>query len=162
MQSQVSKHVAVSVKPMNEIQRFIIFGKKKIGKTQRRFIDIMRIYLSQPVREVKPYFEARIGKETTKLALDRFKTIYEDKGEFLTVSGSDADEKIRRLTVFSGVRQTVDEGLGKPLLELVASMNEVEVLFWFSRFINTYQNGGYWGVYRVAKSFKILYRVESK
>jgi hypothetical protein len=150
------------VKPMDEIQRLIIFGKKKIGKTHRRFIDVMRIYLSQPVRKVKPYFEARIGKETTKLALDWFKAKYEDKGEFLVVSGVDVDEKIRRLIVFSGVRQAVDEGLGKLLLELVASMNEVEVLFWFSRFINTYQNGGYWDVYRVAKSFRILYRIESK
>jgi hypothetical protein len=147
---------------MSEVQRFIIFGKKKIGKTHKRFVDVMRIYLSQPVRKVKPYFMARIGKETTKLALDWFEAKYEDKGEFLTVTGGDADEKIRRLIVFSGVRQAIDEGLGKPLLELVASMNEVEVLFWFSRFINSYQNGGYWDVYRVAKSFKILYRIESK
>lgn len=147
---------------MSGIQRWIVFGKKRVGKTHRRYIDVMRIYLSQPVEKVKPYFEARIGKETTKLALDWLKVEYNDQGEFLVVSGSDVDDKLRRLVVFSGVRQTVNESLGKPLLEFVASLNEIEALFWFSRFINTYQKGGYWDVYRVAKSFKILYRIRSK
>jgi hypothetical protein len=147
---------------LSGIQRWIVFGKKRVGKTHRRYIDVMRIYLSQPVEKVKPYFEARIGKETTKLALDWLKVEYNDQGEFLVVSGSDVDDKLRRLVVFSGVRQTVNESLGKPLLEFVASLNEIEALFWFSRFINTYQKGGYWDVYRVAKSFKILYRIRSK
>jgi hypothetical protein len=69
------------------------------------------------------------------------------------------DEKVRRLVVFGGARQTVNELLGRTLLEVVASMGEVEVLFWYSRFIDAYERGSYWDVYRVAKSLRTLYRI---
>jgi hypothetical protein len=143
----------------SEIQRVIVFGKKRIGKVHKRYVDVMRIYLGQPVKDVKPLFEARIGKEVAKLALERFKAVFEDKGEFLIVSGEDVDEKVRRLVVFGGARQTVNELLGRTLLEVVASMGEVEVLFWYSRFIDAYERGSYWDVYRVAKSLRTLYRI---
>jgi len=144
---------------VSEIQRVIVFGKKRIGKVHKRYVDVMRIYLGQPVKDVKPLFEARIGKEVAKLALERFKAVFEDKGEFLIVGGEDVDEKVRRLVVFGGARQTVNELLGRPLLEVVASMGEVEVLFWYSRFIDAYERGSYWDVYRVAKSLRTLYRI---
>jgi len=143
----------------SEIQRVIVFGKKRIGKVHKRYVDVMRIYIGQPVKDVKPLFEARIGKEIAKLALERFKAVFEDKGEFLIVSGEDVDEKVRRLVVFGGARQTVNELLGRTLLEVVASMGEVEVLFWYSRFIDAYERGSYWDVYRVAKSLRTLYRI---
>jgi len=143
----------------SEIQRVIVFGKKRIGKVHKRYVDVMRIYLGQPIKDVKPLFEARIGKEVAKLALERFKAVFEDKGEFLIVSGEDVDEKVRRLVVFGGARQTVNELLGRTLLEVVASMGEVEVLFWYSRFIDAYERGSYWDVYRVAKSLRTLYRI---
>jgi len=143
----------------SEIQRVIVFGKKRVGKVYKRYVDVMRIYLGQPVKEVKPLFEARIGREVTKLALERFKANFEDKGGFLMLGGEGVDEKARRLVVFGGARQTVDEFLGRPLLEVVASMGEVEVLFWYSRFIDAYERGGYWDVYRVAKSLRTLYRI---
>jgi hypothetical protein len=94
--------------------------------------------------------------------LEKFKANFEDKGDFLIVSGEDVDEKIRRLVVFSGARQTVDDFLGRLLLDTVTSMGEVEVLFWYSRFINAYEGGGYWDVNRVAKSLKTLYRIRVK
>jgi hypothetical protein len=143
----------------SEIQRVIVFGKKRVGKVHRRYVDVMRIYLGQPIKEVKPLFEARISREVVKLALERFKADFEDNGAFLMLSGEDVDEKVRRLVVFGGARQTVNESLGRPLLEIVASMNEVEVLFWYSRFIDAYERGGYWDVYRIAKSLRTLYRI---
>jgi len=143
----------------SEIQRVIVFGKKRVGKVHRRHVDVMRIYLGQPIKEVKPLFEARISREVAKLALKRFKADFEDNGVLLLLSGEDVDEKVRRLVVFGGARQTVDESLGRPLLEIAASMNEVEVLFWYSRFIDAYERGGYWDVYRVAKSLRTLYRL---
>jgi len=142
-----------------ELQRIIAFDKKRVGKVYRRYVDNLKIYLGQPVKKVKPLFEARIGRETAKLALERFKANFEDNGDFLIVSGKDVDEKIRRFVVFSGVRQTVNDFFGSVLLDIVASMGEVEVLFWYSRFINAYEGGGYWDVNRVAKSLKTLYRI---
>ena len=144
---------------VGEVQRVIVFGRKKVGKVHRRYVDVMKVYLDQPARGVKPLFEARVGKEIVKLALERFKAEYEDKGRLLLVVGADVDEKLRKLVVFSGVRQTVDGHLGKYLSEVVASMSEFEAIFWYSRFISSYERGGYWDVYRVAKSFRILYRI---
>jgi len=146
----------------NEIQRVITFNKVRVGKLYRRHVDNMRIYLGYPVKGVKPLFEARIGKETIKLALEHFKANFEDKGDFLIVSGEDVDEKIRRLIIFSGTRQTVNDLLGRLLLETVTSMGEIEVLFWYSRFINAYERGNYWDVNRVAKSLKTLYRIRAQ
>jgi len=146
----------------SEIQRVITFNKVRVGKVYRRYVDDMRIYLGYPVKRVKPLFEARIDKETTKLALKHFKADFEDKGDFLIVSGEDVDEKIRRLIVFGGARQTVNDLLGRHLLETVTSMGEIEVLFWYSRFINAYERGNYWDVNRVAKSLKTLYRIRAQ
>jgi hypothetical protein len=145
-----------------EIQRVITFDKKRVGKVHRRYVDNMKIYLGYPVKEVKPLFEARISKETAKLILEHFKANFEDKGDFLIVSDEDVDEKIRRLVIFGGVRQTINDFLGKLLLDTVTSMGEVEILFWYSRFINAYGGGSYWDVNRVAKSLKILYRIRTK
>ena len=142
------------------MQRVIVFGRRKIGKVHRRHVDVMKLYLDMPVKGVRPLFEARVGKDVVKLALERFKVEYEDKGRYLFVAGEDADGKLRRLVVFCGVRQAVDERLGRYLLDIVSSMAEVELIFWYSRFISTYEWGGYWDVYRVAKSLRILYRVK--
>jgi hypothetical protein len=145
-----------------EIQRIITFGKKKVGKVHRRYVDVIRIYLGIPVKGVKPFFEAKISKETTRLALEHLKASFEDDGDFLILKGENVDEVVRRLIVFSGTRQTVNELLGRPLLEIVATMGEIESLFWYSRFINAYEKGNYWDVNRVAKSLKILYRLKVK
>jgi len=145
-----------------ELQRIITFGKKKVGKVHRRYVDTIKIHLGYPFKEVKPFFEARISRETTKLALEYLKANFDDNRDFLILKGENVDEVVRRLIVFSGTRQTVNELLGRPLLEIVATMGEIESLFWYSRFINAYEKGNYWDVNRVAKSLKILYRLKVK
>lgn len=147
---------------MDEVYRVITFGRKKVGKAYRRYVDCVKIYLGQPARRVKPFFEARVGRDTTKMAVEYLKVKYDDRGNFLVLYGGDVDERVRRLVVFSGVRQAVDSLLGRELLELVESMGEFELLFWYSRFINAYEGGNYWDVYRVAKSFKVLYRLRTR
>ena len=144
---------------MNEIHRIVALSKKKIGKVHKRYVDIVRIYLGSPIKEEKPFFEARIDKETVKMTIEHFKAKYDDKGDFLILYGDNIDEKIRRIIVYSGVRQTMNSLLGKALLEVIDSMGELEILFWYSRFINAYDRGNYWDVYRVAKSFRTLYRL---
>jgi hypothetical protein len=141
------------------IYRVLVFGRRKVGSTRKRYVDTVKVYLDRPVKGVKPLFEARIGKEVVKLALDRFNASYMDRGIYMILSGENVDESIRRFVVFSGVRQTANEFSGKHLLEIVASMGEIEVLFWHSKFVGSYERGGYWDVYRVAKSFKTLYRI---
>lgn len=146
---------------MSEMQRIIVFKRKKIGKVYKRYVDNMKIYFSYPVKGIKPLFEARISKETAKIALRHFNINFDDKDKFLIISGENIDEKLRRFIIFSGTRQTVSELLGRSLLEVITSMGEIEVLFWYSRFINAYEGGSYWDVYRAAKSLKLLYRIQT-
>lgn len=145
---------------MVRVQRIIVFDRKKSSKAQGSHVEVMKLYLDMPAKEVKPFFEAKVGKDVVKLALERFKLEYEDKGSYIFVSGEGADEDMRRLVVFCGVRQTVDGHLGKYLLGIVSSLTVVELIFWYSRFTSAYARGGYKDVYRVAKAFKILYMVE--
>lgn len=143
---------------MSKIERYLVFTRRRVGKSRNKSVDVARIYLASPGRG-RPFFEARVSKEVVKNALDSLGLKYEDEGDVMVLYGEDIDEKIRRLVVFTGVRQTTDSFIGGELVELVSSMGEVEILFWFSRFIDAYDNGGYWDVYRVAKSFKVLYRI---
>ncbi|MEM0240917.1 MAG: hypothetical protein QXP29_05595 [Candidatus Nezhaarchaeales archaeon] len=144
---------------MSEMYRTVVFGRKRIGKARRRYVDCIKIYLSMPVKKSKPFFEARIDRDSTKMALESFKAKYDDRGDFLILHGDDVDEALRKLIVYCGVRQTVNSLLGAEVLEIVNCMGEVELLFWYSRFINAYDRGSYWDVYRVAKAFRTLYRV---
>lgn len=144
---------------MTELYRVITFGRRRIGKVHKRYVDVVKIYLGSLVKGGKPFFEARIDRDVAKMAIEYLKAKYDDKGGFMILYGEDVDEKIRKIVVYSGVRQTVNSLLGKTLLETVDSMGELELLFWYSRFINAYSRGNYWDVYRVAKSFKILYRI---
>ncbi|MEM1510090.1 MAG: hypothetical protein QW096_09525 [Thermofilaceae archaeon] len=144
---------------MSDAFRVIVFSRKKLGKIHKHYTDCIKIYLSYPIKNIKPFFEARIGRDVVKMALEHFKVGYDDKGDYLVLYGDGLDEKFRRIIVFSGVRQVVDGSLGKKVLEVVDSMGELELLFWYSRFINAYDRGSYWDVYRVAKSIRILYRI---
>ncbi|MEM1662501.1 MAG: hypothetical protein QXP21_06240 [Desulfurococcaceae archaeon] len=143
----------------DEVYRVLAFGKKKIGKVHKRYVDIVRIYFGLPIGREKPFFEARVDKDTLRVVIEYFNAKYDDKGDYIVVYGNDVDEKIRRIVVYSGVRQTINSLLGRTLLEIIDSMGEVEILFWYSRFINAYDKGNYWDVYRVAKSFRTLYRL---
>lgn len=144
---------------MSEIHRIMVFGRKRIGKVHKRYVDVIRVYLTSLTRGEKPFFEARIDRDVAKVALEHFKAKYDDKGDFVILYGGDVDDKIRRMVVYSGVRQTVNSLRGRELMEVVNSMGELELLFWYSRFINAYGRGNYWDVYRVAKSFRTLYRL---
>lgn len=142
---------------MSEMYRTIAFCRRRIGKMHKRSVEVMRVYLNSPTSKERPFFEARIDKDLAKRAVERFKARCDDKGEFLILYGDDVDEKVRKMVVYSGVRQVVNGPIGTELLEMVDSMGELELLFWYSRFINAYSRGGYRDVCRVAKSFRILY-----
>lgn len=144
---------------MSEISRVIVFSKRRVGKVRKRYVDSIKVYLGSPLKGGKPLFEARVDRDTVKAALEYFNAEYDDRGGFLVMYGENVDEKIRKTVVFSGVRQTVNGSLGRTVLEIVNSMGELELLFWYSRFINAYDRGNYWDVHRVAKSFKVLYRI---
>ncbi|WP_276814997.1 hypothetical protein [Desulfurococcus amylolyticus] len=141
------------------LERYIVFGYKTVGKKWRRRIEVSRFYHSGPVRGVKPFFEARVGKGHIASFLDSISAQYKRISDnIIVVYGSDPDYYIRRTIVYTGIRQYIDPGAYE-IRELVAKMSEIETVFWYSKLIYAYENSGYWGVYRVAKSFRTLYRI---
>lgn len=143
---------------MSEIYGFIVFDKKKIGK-KKVPVEVTKIYLSPPSKRLKPIFQARVGKDLVLNALRRLGYEFEDKASYTVISGANAGYALRKLVVYTGVRQFLDEKLGAELLYMIRDMPEPELLFWFSRFLTAFDRGGFWDVYRVAKSFRILYRL---
>ncbi|MEM1982522.1 MAG: hypothetical protein QXZ63_02525 [Sulfolobales archaeon] len=140
------------------IQRYVVFTSKLVGRKSRRRVDVSYMYLSEPVRGSNPIFEARVGKDYVKAFLSGIAAPYNLIGEdILVLEGEDPDTYLRRLVVYSGVRQHINNSVD--LAGTVQGLNEVEVLFWYSRFLEAYEEVGYWGVYRVAKAFRLLYRV---
>lgn len=144
---------------MSDVIRVIMFGKKRVGKKRRRTVEISRFYLSPPIKAERPIFEARVARELVLNALGSLGYDYEDRDSYAVIKWENPDEAFRRLVVFAGVRQFLDEVRGAELLDLLREMPEPELLFWFSRFMTAFDRGGYWDVHRTAKSFRILYRL---
>lgn len=141
------------------IQRYIVFGYKTVGKKKRRRVEVTRFYLSEPVKGVKPFFEARVGRDQMIAFLNSLSVQYEQLGpSVIAVQGNDPDYYIRRVVIYAGLRQHINSGVHE-IRELVAKMGEVEAVFWYTKFLDAYENSGFWGVYRVAKSFRTLYRL---
>ncbi|MEM0368973.1 MAG: hypothetical protein QXN57_05980 [Desulfurococcaceae archaeon] len=88
---------------MSDAFRVIVFSRKKLGKIHKHYTDCIKIYLSYPIKNIKPFFEARIGRDVVKMALEHFKVGYDDKGDYLVLYGDGLDEKFRRIVVFSAV-----------------------------------------------------------
>lgn len=147
------------VSDKTSLQRYIVFGYKTVGKKNRRKVEVARFYLSEPVKGVKPFFEARAGKDQIIAFLNILSVQYELLGpSVIAVQGSDPDFYVRRAVVYAGLRQHIDSSIHE-IRELVARMSEVEAVFWYTKFLDAYENRGFWGVYRVAKSFRTLYRL---
>ncbi|MEM4003605.1 MAG: hypothetical protein QXM43_04815 [Desulfurococcaceae archaeon] len=140
------------------IQRYIVFSSKRIGKKIRRGIDVSYVYLSEPVKGVDPVFEARVGRDYVIAFLNSVDTPYRlINNRVAVLESEDPDTYLRRLVVYLGVRQHMKNSAN--LIEIVQNLSEIESLFWYSRFLEAYDRIGYWGVYRVAKAFRLLYRV---
>lgn len=141
------------------LQRYIVFGYKTVGKKKRRRVEVVRFYMSEPVRGVKPFFEARVGKDQVIAFLNSLSVQYEQLGpSVIAIQGNDPDYHIRRAVIYAGLRQHINSGVHE-IRELVAKMSEVEAVFWYTKFLDAYENNGFWGVYRVAKSFRTLYKL---
>lgn len=142
-----------------ELRRYIVFSGKRIGKKNRRYVNISLIYTSEPKRGLNPVFEARVDRDYTIAFLNSISAPYRVLGDNLVViEGSDPDTYLRRLVVYSGVRQFTTPS--SPILtDIVTRLSEIEALFWYSKLTEAYEDRGYWGVYRVAKAFRTLYRI---
>ena len=142
-----------------EIARYIRFSTKTVGRKYRRKVPLALFFLTprEPRKRTKPLFEARVGRDLLLNALNKLRIEYRDHGKLITIKG---EPSFQRLIVYAGVRQFLtDDQSGADLLDIMAQLGEVETLFWATKFVEAYEYSGYWGVYRVAKAFRILHRL---
>ncbi len=82
-------------------------------------------------------------------------------GKTIHLEGNRAEDIFRRLIIFAGSRQCIrKETKIIELAETIASLGEFETIFWYNKILEGYESRGYWGVCRVAKAFRILYRID--
>lgn len=137
----------------------IAFGFKKVGKKYRRSINVARFFLGSVISaKSKPIFEAKISKDVALNVLEKLNMRFSSRGDDVLEIYSDAD--LRRIVVYTGVRQFVrDSTKARDWLEVIEAMGDLEVLFWYTKFLYSFERIGYWGVYRVAKSITTLYKL---
>jgi len=128
---------------------------RTVGKVNRRRADIVRIYKDSVIT---PIFEARVEEDAALRVVEEICGTYE-KIKARRYGFSCEEEGLWKLVSALGVRQFIDGNKAPELLEVVKALSLSEALFWYSRFLEVYREGGYWDVYRVSKVFRILYRV---
>ena len=110
-----------------------------------------RVFHARCERGVIVGFLERVGG-----AVSRSRT-----GKTIYVDGARAEDLLRRLVILAGSRQCVRKpSKVRDVAEVVAGLGEFEAIFWYSKILDEYEKRGYWGVCRVAKSLRVLYRVD--
>ncbi|MEM1610943.1 MAG: hypothetical protein QXQ57_04770 [Sulfolobales archaeon] len=140
------------------IERYLVFSSKKVGKKIKRLVDVVRIYPYRPVERGKPLFEARVGRDYVVAFLNALSAPYKIYNNVIIVEGEDPDYYVRRLVIYTGVKQFL-EAVPRELMDIAVNASEIEAVFWYSKFVEAYENIGYWGVYRVAKALRTIYRL---
>jgi hypothetical protein len=137
----------------------IVFANKRVGKKYRKSIEVARFYVGvNHSLKAMPVFEARVSRDALLNALEELDIKFTNRGDNVAELYSDAD--FRRATVFAGIRQFLTSPLkAREWVDLVNAMSDLEVLFWFTKFSYLHERSGYWGVYRIAKAVRILYKL---
>ena len=137
----------------------LIFTNKRVGKKYRRYVDVARFYLGSLVSpRTKPIFESRVSRDIIVNAMRELRIEFSShRDQVITVHKS---SDLHKLVFFTGVRQFIgDPFKASEFIELAKAIGDLEALFWYTKFIVAYEKYGYWGVYRVAKSIRTLYRL---
>jgi len=138
----------------------IIFGKKRVGsKRYRRSIEVARFFIGTGYTpKARPAFESRVSRDILVNALERFNINFNSRGRRIIELYNEAD--FRRAVVFAGVRQILaSSSSASDWIDIVRAMNDLEVLLWYTKFTYHHERTGYWGVYRVAKAIRTLYKL---
>ncbi len=135
----------------------IRFTKRRRGK-DKRYSEITHFYHSISGR----IFHAKCEQGIIISFLERFgNRVHRSKsGKTIHVEGDIAEDILKRLVILAGNRQCLRRPTKIPdIADVVISLGEFETMFWYSKIIEEYEKHGYWGVCRVVKAFRILYRI---
>jgi hypothetical protein len=93
--------------------------------------------------------------------LDEFSFRVTESTNTIYISGSDSKVVMRYVAILVGCMHcTKNPYKYEDLIYAVENLGSCEVLLWFTRMAEMYELKGYQGICRVAKAFKILYRVD--
>ena len=134
------------------------FTTRRIGE-QKKPAEMVHFYNSSGNRA----FHARCGRAVVLSFIERVNgEVRRSKtGKTIYLDGNRAEDILRRLIILTGCRQCIrSESKIAEIADVVAGLGEFGAIFWYSRMLEEYENRGYWGVCRVAKAFRVLYRID--
>lgn len=134
------------------------FTTRRIGKHGKP-VEIVHFYSSTSGR----IFHARCERGAVSSFLQRINSDARRSrtGKTIYLEGARAEELFRKLVILTGCRQCTRSQAKIPeIAEVVAGLGEFETIFWYSKILEEYEKKGFWGVCRVAKSFRVLYRID--
>ncbi|QGR19701.1 hypothetical protein [Stygiolobus azoricus] len=142
----------------SEKRAILRFSTRRVGK-QRRPVEVVHFYSSYGVKDFHAYCER--GVISSFLERVNADVRRGRKGGTIYLEGDRADDLFRRLIILAACRQCTRSQAKIPeIAEKVASLGEVATLFWYSRVLEEYEKRGFWGVCRVARAFRVLYRID--
>jgi len=102
------------------------------------------------------FIERLISSNTFNAQVERSRS-----GKTLGLVGNGAEDLFRRIAVFAGVAQcTRSSSKILDAADVLAGLGEFEAVFWYTKILGEYERRGFWGVCRVARSFRTLYGID--
>lgn len=132
------------------------FSNRRIGK-HRKSVEVVNFYSSTKI------FHARCERGVISSFLERMNGAVRRSrtGKTIYLEGAKAEGLLRKLIILASCRQCLRASLKIPeVMEVIAGLGEFETIFWYSKILEEYEKRGFWGVCRVAKAFRVLYRVD--
>jgi len=134
----------------------IRFSTRKVGE-RGRLAEVAHFYSPGGGKVFHAYCERGVIYSF----LERVGCKAKGRGRVLYLEGDGAADVFRRLAVLAGARQSVRvPAKVQDIAEAVAGLGELELIFWYSRMVEEHERNGYWGVCRVARAFRTVYRVD--
>lgn len=133
------------------------FSTRRVG--HRKPVGVIHFYSSTSGK----VFHARCERGVVLSFLERVNGVakWSRTGKTMYLDATGAEELLRKLIILAGCRQCTRSHSKIPeIAEAVASLGEFETIFWYSKILEEYEKGGFWGVCRVAKAFRVLHRVD--
>jgi len=135
------------------------------GGGRGRPVEVMHMYDSTGSK----VFLARCSRSTLMSFIERLSATgafnarieRSRSGRTIALLGDGAEDLFRRVVIFAGVAQcTRSPSKVLDAAEVLAGLGEFEVVFWYTKILGEYERRGFWGVCRVARSFRTLYRID--
>ncbi len=145
---------------MSESEKYLIirFSTRRAG-SRRKSVEIAHFYTATGVK----VFQARCEPEVISSFLERigWNVKRSSSGKTMYLEGAQAEDLFRKLVILAGCRQC--SRVSSKILSIadaIVDLGEIETFFWYNKMVEEYERKGFWGVCRVAKAFKVLYRID--